>query len=69
MTQKLRYQILQRDHSRCVLCGRGPDAVPLEVDHIVPVSKGGKTVPENLRTLCRDCNRGKSNSYTPGGYN
>ena len=60
MTPKLRYDILKRDGFRCTICGRGAaDGVKLEVDHIRPVSKGGKTVPENLRTLCFDCNRGK----------
>ena len=33
----------------------------LEVDHIVPVSKGGKTEADNLQTLCWRCNRSKSN--------
>ncbi|MBP3922045.1 MAG: topoisomerase DNA-binding C4 zinc finger domain-containing protein [Ruminiclostridium sp.] len=30
------------------------------MDHIVPVSKGGKSIPSNLRTLCERCNIGKS---------
>ena len=33
----------------------------LEVDHIIPISKGGKTEPDNLQTLCWKCNRTKSN--------
>lgn len=69
MTPKLRYQILQRDNFRCVLCGRDQSSSPLEVDHIQPVSKGGKTEPHNLRTLCRDCNRGKSDAFVPNGNN
>ena len=32
----------------------------LEVDHIVPINKGGKSVPENLQILCRSCNARKS---------
>lgn len=58
----LRYTVLKRDHFRCVVCGSSPatkhDCL-LHVDHIVPWSKGGKTVVENLRTLCDQCNLGK----------
>ena len=61
MTQSLRYDILKRDGFRCQICGRtATDGITLEVDHIVPISRGGKTVAENLRTLCKECNRGKS---------
>lgn len=28
----------------------------MHADHIVPWSKGGKTVPDNCQMLCRDCN-------------
>ena len=63
LTPKLRYSILSRDSFQCQLCGRGQsDGVKLHVDHIIPVSKGGKTVPENLRTLCDECNIGKSDT-------
>lgn len=64
MTKSLRYDIMYRDGFRCCICGRtAQDGVELEVDHIVPVSKGGETEPQNLQTLCRDCNRGKSAKY------
>lgn len=60
MTAGLRYDILKRDGFRCVLCGAtARDGVELHVDHIIPVSKGGKTVMSNLRTLCDRCNLGK----------
>lgn len=61
MTAGLRYDILHRDNFKCQICGRTAqeDNVKLHVDHIIPISKGGKTVPENLRTLCQDCNLGK----------
>ncbi len=57
----LRYKILKRDRHTCKSCGaRAPD-VELEVDHIIPISKGGKELDENnLETKCKDCNRGKS---------
>lgn len=60
MSPKIRYNVLCRDEFKCAACGRTKDNCNLEVDHIVPVSKGGLTVYENLITLCFDCNRGKS---------
>lgn len=59
---KLRYQVLARDYFKCVSCGQSPAThagVVLHIDHITPFSKGGKTVLENLRSLCQNCNWGK----------
>ncbi len=58
----LRYQILLRDGFTCRACGHSPlkgDDIKLHVDHILPISKGGKTEPKNLCVLCQDCNFGK----------
>lgn len=58
----LRYKVLCRDHFRCRICGRSPAkdiGVELHIDHIIPWSKGGQNIEENLRTLCSDCNLGK----------
>jgi hypothetical protein len=44
----------------CPHCAKHFEYNEMEGDHIVPWSKGGKTVPENLQMLCRDCNRRKS---------
>ena len=60
MTDKLRYTVLSRDKFKCQICGCSQqDGVKLEVDHIIPVSKGGRTELDNLQTLCERCNRGK----------
>lgn len=62
MTTRLRDQIKERDRYTCVSCGVSLAAEPhllLEVDHIMPVSRGGLSVPENLQTLCWKCNRAK----------
>lgn len=62
MTNKLRGQIKERDKYACLICSVSLSAEPhllLEVDHIMPVSKGGLSVPENLQTLCWKCNRTK----------
>ena len=62
MTSKLRKQIKERDHYTCCMCGNSIIVEPnllLEIDHIVPVSKGGLTKADNLQTLCWKCNRNK----------
>ena len=63
MTKKLREYIKKRDNFTCCNCGNSTYVEPnllLEIDHIIPVSKGGMTTEENLQTLCWKCNRAKS---------
>ncbi len=60
LTPRRRFRILDRDHFACKLCGRSAaNGAMLEIDHIVPVSKGGSNDDDNLWTLCIECNRGK----------
>jgi len=62
MTTKLRKQIKERDNYTCCQCGNSIHEEPnllLEIDHIIPVSKGGLTQEDNLQTLCWKCNRSK----------
>ncbi len=62
MTSALRKHILQRDDYTCRQCQANIVAEPhllLEIDHIVPVSKGGLTAENNLQALCWRCNRSK----------
>lgn len=48
----------------CAECGRPyQNRVLFQVDHIKPMSRGGRTVPENLQILCRDCNRKKGDKW------
>lgn len=56
-----RFEILKRDGFRCHYCGITAMSEALEVDHIVPVSKGGTDDQVNLITSCCACNGGKSN--------
>lgn len=57
---KRRFAVLERDGFRCRACGATPGSgAELEVDHIVPRSKGGSNALANLQTLCRKCNQGK----------
>ena len=57
----LRFRVFSRDKFACVACGRTPKIhnVVLHADHIVSVYDKGRTVLENLQTLCQDCNLGK----------
>lgn len=60
---KLRFMILKRDNYTCQYCGSKPPTVTLHIDHIIPVSKGGLTIEENLITACMNCNLGKGDLY------
>lgn len=57
----LRYRVLMESGGRCALCGATKIERPLDVDHIIPRSKGGKNEYENLQVLCSKCNRTKGN--------
>ncbi len=50
----------ERQKGVCPVCGQHFEYDEMEGDHIVPWSKGGKTVPENLQMLCRRDNALKS---------
>ncbi len=61
---RTRYMVLSRDNYSCCLCGASPakdPTVELQVDHIIPWSKGGTSELSNLQTLCSKCNLGKGN--------
>jgi hypothetical protein len=59
----MRTKVLKRDGYRCQQCGLEGVAADFHADHIVPVSKEGLTVLENLQTLCSDCNLRKGGKY------
>ena len=50
----------ERQQGICPICGKHFDIEEMEGDHITPWCEGGKTTAENLKMLCRDCNRRKS---------
>lgn len=62
MTTNLREKIKSRDNYCCKLCHISVNDEPnllLEIDHIIPLAKGGITSENNLQTLCWRCNRSK----------
>ena len=59
ISKKMRFEVLKRDKFTCQYCGEQAPQVVLHLDHIKPVSKGGKNTLLNLVTSCIDCNLGK----------
>jgi len=62
--QKKRWTILKRDNFTCQYCGRKAPEVVLNVDHKLPVCKGGTSDESNLITSCFECNHGKATEET-----
>ena len=60
ISKRMRFEVLKRDSFTCQYCGKQPPDTVLHLDHIKPVSKGGKNTMLNLVTSCVDCNLGKS---------
>ena len=54
---KRKARVLARDRFTCQQCGAKES---LEVDHIVPVARGGSWEPDNLWVLCRPCHKRKT---------
>jgi hypothetical protein len=68
MTSKLREEIKERDNYTCKSCDLSTETernLLLEIDHIIPLSKGGITTESNLQTLCWRCNRSKGSKIVP----
>lgn len=66
ISDRMRFRILMRDGFSCQSCRKSPTmerGVELHVDHILPWSKDGETVEENLQTKCSKCNLGKGNAF------
>ena len=58
-TREVKRLVYERDNFTCKICGiqngKGKD-VPMEIDHIIPVTKGGTDTMGNLQVLCKKCN-------------
>lgn len=59
ISNKLRFEIFKRDNFTCQYCGEYAPNVILQIDHVIPVSKGGNNSIDNLKTACTKCNSGK----------
>ena len=74
ISPQLRNEILERNGYTCQRCGAGAGdldpynpgrKIRLHIDHIKPISQGGRDTKDNLSVLCSACNQGKSNVQPP----
>lgn len=58
----MRLMLLHEQHGNCLYCGGSITLATVEVDHIVPTSRGGTNTRINLAATCRSCNGSKGNT-------
>jgi len=63
VSKKDRDLVFKRDNFTCKYCSKSSPEVELEIDHIIPVVKGGSNDLGNLQTLCKDCNERKGDKF------
>jgi len=56
---EIREYLLEKWGRKCVYCGK--ENVPLEIEHIIPRSRGGSSRISNLALACKTCNKDKGN--------
>jgi 5-methylcytosine-specific restriction endonuclease McrA len=64
MVKFSRINVLTRDNFTCQYCGEHKTVAELNYDHVIPRSRGGKTVWENIVASCYECN-GQKRNRTP----
>lgn len=57
-----KYNVFLRDEFRCQYCGDHVEKRAATLDHVLPVSHGGRTIWENCTTACAKCNSSKGNN-------
>lgn len=65
MPTELRHKIRERDNFTCQHCGKKAPNVEIQIDHKIPVTKGGTDDEINLQILCVDCNLEKGDKILP----
>ncbi len=60
--KSVRDYVFQRDNYQCQSCGKKQQ---LNIDHIIPLAKGGSNDISNLQTLCQTCNQQKKHHLDP----
>lgn len=62
---EVRIRTMKRDRFQCTYCGAPGTDAELEIDHIIPVARGGSHHISNLTTACRTCNQKKGANSLP----
>ena len=62
ISRSVMLQVIRRDQGVCRSCGKNVADDEVEFDHIIPHSKGGPSTVDNIRLLCRPCNRKKGDN-------
>lgn len=56
----VRKYVFERDKYQCQSCGKKQNETNLNIDHIIPLARGGSNDISNLQTLCFQCNSKKT---------
>ena len=59
----VRKYVYERDNFQCQSCGKKLTETTLNLDHIIPLAKGGSNDISNLQTLCQECNQRKNAKF------
>lgn len=57
---KMKREAYEKQNGKCAKCNKHFEINEMQGDHIIPWSKGGKTISSNCQMLCNNCNRTKS---------
>lgn len=55
----LKQRLMRRQGNTCMYCGYRRTAASMDIDHIIPVVRGGSNNEDNLQVICRPCNQRK----------
>jgi 5-methylcytosine-specific restriction protein A len=62
---EVRKYVFERDNFQCQSCGKIYLETNLNIDHIIPLARGGSNDISNLQTLCQTCNQKKKHHFDP----
>lgn len=61
--QEVRKYVFERNFYQCQSCGKTDIETLLNIDHIIPLARGGSNDISNLQTLCHACNQKKKHHF------